>query len=281
MSMVQLRQQLGARGALALLAISVAPIWLGAQDTTQRETLTATIAGRVFIDSTRQPIIAAEVALLDVGKSVLTDERGAFRLTDVPAGSHRLMVRRIGYGPLETTIVLAAGETIDRNIFLARAVTLDSVRTTALRGADLEFEENRRLGLGHFLTRKDLEKVGEARLSTVLASIPGIRIAPGRSPGVAWVVNSRRTFLEGDSYRTGDAMDTGARLACYANVVLDGFKVYAPRRPDDPLFDINSIRVDQIETIEFYVGATQLPGRYQGPGADACGVLVIRTRASR
>ena len=76
-------------------------------------------------------------------------------------------------------------------------------------------------------------------------------------------------------------MDKGARLACYVNVVLDGFRVYAPRRPDDPLFDINSIRVDQIETIEYYVGATQLPGRYQGPGADACGVLVIRTRSSR
>src|SRR5262245_4192032 len=278
MSMVQLRQRLGARCALALIVVSGAPIWLTAQDTTQRDTTTATLAGRVFIDSTRQPIIAAEMALLDVGKGVLTDERGAFRITGIPAGTHRLIVRRIGYGALETNLAFAEGETIDRNIFLARAVRLDSVRTTALRGADLEFEENRRLGLGHFLTRKDLEKVGEARLSTVLASMPGIRIGLGLSPGVAWVVNSRRAFLEGDSYRTGSAMDKGARLACYVNVVVDGMYMYAPRRPDDPLFDINSIRADQIETIEYYVGSSQLPARYQGPGAYACGVLVIRTR---
>jgi len=264
---------------LVILAMSVAPISLGAQDTPRRDTTTATLAGRVFIDSTRRPIIAAEVALLDVGKSILTDERGAFRITGIPAGTHRLIVRRIGYGALETNLAFAEGETIDRNIFLARAVRLDSVRTTALRGADLEFEENRRLGLGHFLTRKDLEKVGEAKLSSVLATIPGVRIAPSLSAGKAWVVNSRRTFLERDSYRTGDpAMDKGARLACYVNVVVDGMHMYAPRRPDDPLFDINSIRVDQIETIEFYAGAAQLPARYQGPGADACGVLAIRMR---
>ena len=264
---------------MVVLASSVAL----AQDTTRVATAnTATFSGRVFVDSTRQPIIGAEVAFLDIDKSVLADERGAFRITGIPAGIHRLIVRRIGYGPLETNLAFAEGETIDRNIFLARAVRLDSVRTTALRGADLEFEENRRLGLGHFLTRKDLEKVGEARLSTVLASIPGIRIASSLSPGKAWVVNSRRTFLEGDSYRTGDPVfDRGARLACYVNVVLDGQRMYAPRRPDDQLFDINSIRVDQIETIEFYVGGTQLPQRYQGPGADACGVLAIRTRASR
>jgi hypothetical protein len=251
-----------------------------AQDTTRvTPPNLATFSGRVFVDSTRQPIIGAEVAFLDIVKSVLADERGAFRITGIPAGTHRLTVRRIGYGALETNLAFAEGETTDRNIFLARAVRLDSVRTTAPREADLEFEENRRLGLGHFLTRKDLEKVGEASLSSVLAMIPGIRIAPSLSPGKAWVVNSRRAFLEGDAYRTGDPnVDRGARLACYVNVVLDGFRMYAPRRPDDPLFDINSIRVDQIETIEYYIGATQLPGRYQGPGADACGVLVIRTR---
>jgi hypothetical protein len=240
--------------------MSVTPIWLGAQDTTRRDTMTATLAGRVFIDSTRQPIIAAEVALLDVGKSVLTDERGAFRIADIPAGAHRLMVRRIGFGPLETTIVFAARETIDRNIFLARAVTLDSVRTTALRGADLEFEENRRLGLGHFLTRKDLEKVGVARLSAVLTTIPGIRIQESRPPHPPewYVVNNRR--------------------GCFAAIVLDGMRMYTPRSPTEPPFNINSLNVGQIETIEYYAGATQLPARYQGPGADACGVLVIRTR---
>lgn len=62
----------------------------------------------------------------------------------------------------------------------------------------------------------------------MLASIPGIRIAPGLSPRVAWVANGRRTFLEGDSYRTGDpAMDRGARLACYVNVIVDGMRMYA------------------------------------------------------
>jgi hypothetical protein len=54
--------------------------------------------------------------------------------------------------------------------------------------------------------------------------------------------------------------------------------MYTPRSSAEPPFNINSLNVDQIETIEYYAGATQLPARYQGPGADACGVLVIRTR---
>jgi hypothetical protein len=128
-------------GLAAAAMLTSGSAW--AQDTTRVTPASATFSGRVFVDPTRQPIIGAEVSFLDIAKSVLADERGAFRITGIPPGTQRLIVRRIGYGALETNLAFAAGETIDRNIFLARAVTLDPVRTTALRGADLEFEENR------------------------------------------------------------------------------------------------------------------------------------------
>ena len=235
----------------------------------------ATFSGHVFVDSTRVPIIGAEVTLRDLGKTTLTDQNGVFQIPGIPTGEHRVAVRRIGFGPLETRLAFESGQTVDRTVFLKRAVLLDSVVSVA----EAEFEENRRRGVGHFLTRKDLAKVGEASLGTVLNSVPGLRVATGRG-GRAWVTNPRKQSLSGDSFRTGDGTDrfNGARLACYANVVLDNLPIYTGRRADDPLFDINTLRPDQIESIEYYASGAQIPVRYQAQGASACGVIVIRTR---
>jgi hypothetical protein len=242
----------------------------------------ATLTGIVMMDSTRVPVVGAEVSLPTLGKTVLADERGAFRITGIPAGEHRVSIRRLGYGALDTRMLFPSGETVTRNVFLSRAVTLDSVRTTALRGGSLEFEENRRLGLGKFLTRADLEKVGHASLSVVLSTLSGLRIETGRN-GHAWVATSRHQILpSGQSPRIGDTMDRklGARPACYANVVVDNVLMYSGRGRDrdEPLFDINTVHSDQIETIEFYADRNQIPAKYLSRSAEECGVIVIRTR---
>ncbi|HTE46016.1 MAG TPA: carboxypeptidase regulatory-like domain-containing protein, partial [Gemmatimonadaceae bacterium] len=242
----------------------------------------AVFAGSVLVDSTERAIAGAEVSLPRLTKTVMTDERGVFRLEDVPEGEQRVVVRRVGYGPLDTTITFVANQMVNRRVFLSRIAMLDSVVVTE-RLSNLilrDFEENRRVGLGHFFTRADLEKMSGRPLAQVLAQIPGSRVARGKG-SYAWMASSRGfRSMTGRDIPQLDGSDAakGARPACYAQVYLDNAMVY--RRADgEPLFNINSLSPDQIEAIEYYASPGQTPAKYTKLGST-CGVLVIWTRRS-
>ncbi|MEO8620381.1 MAG: carboxypeptidase regulatory-like domain-containing protein [bacterium] len=221
----------------------------------------ATFTGMVMLDSTRTPIADAEVSLTDLSLSERTNERGVFHFSDIPAGTHSLVVRKFGHGPLETKITFAANRTLERDVFLTRIVTLDSMKVVAERPVIPSFDENRKHGFGRFLTRADLEKHPARRLGDLLSTFPGTRIV-GRAPN-AYLASSR-----------GRKSLTGAR-SCLSQVYLDHMVMYG--RPGAPPFDINSITQDQIEAIEYYASAAVTPLEHSALNSQ-CGVLVIWTR---
>lgn len=270
----------------------VASLSLFSAGDVHRDTL-GILTGVVMIDSTQQPLVGVEVTLTDIARSTLTNERGAFRLEGIPAGEHTLSLRHVGYAAQTSTITFRAGETIDRKIYLAKAVTLDSVRVNA-RAIDpimRDFEEHKRVGLGHFLTRADLAKVDNVKLSSVLESISGLGVVHGRN-GQGWVQSRRKPPVMDCPSRprgtsdpppgTGSCyvpdrieMGTGMAMGCYAQVYLDHM-LMNPTRPAEP-FDVNTIAVDQIEAVEFYSGPSQTPAEYMRTNSP-CGVLVLHTR---
>ena len=130
----------------------------------------------------------AEIAIVAVGKSVLTDSHDAFTLAGIPAGEHEILVRRIGYGAANTRVTFSGHETLERRVVLGRAVVLEtvSVSARAIERAMASFEENRRLGLGHFITRAEVAKYDGGKLATVLQQIPQLDMRRGRGEA-AWV----------------------------------------------------------------------------------------------
>lgn len=242
----------------------------------------ATLTG-VVVDSAGQPMFAAEVAIPDASKLTATDAHGAFRLTDVPPGPHRLVVRRVGYGALDTPLLFAANQTVDRRIVLSHVVVLDSVVTVAEHVDPLlrDFEENKRLGLGHFLTRADLAKVESVRMGSILEQVPGAAILHGPQ-GHDYILAKRApptlcttaACYEAAGYYVGYGGEK-VPIACYALVYLDGAAVN--RGPPTFPFDVNSMHPSQIEAMEYYGSPAETPAKYQVLGS-ACGVLVIHTR---
>ena len=253
--------------------------------------LGATFTGVVVSDSTRQPVVGAEVALPDLGKSVLTDEHGAFRLGGIPAGEHTVMVRRIGYGAADTKVAFADHGTVERRVVLGRAVTLEPVVVSekALDRYMPGFEDHRRTGLGHFLTRDDIAKYDGMRLATVLQQMPGLGIVGER--GHDWLASKRtpppvcpqRGYVDCMHSHgfylpdTGEARE-GVAIACYAQVYVDGVLQNGVREPTEP-FDLISIPPERVQAVEFYDGPSQTPLKYARMGSS-CGVLVIWTRRS-
>ena len=235
----------------------------------------AVFTGTVQVDSTTQPIAQADVTLVDIGVGTRANESGEFRIVDVPAGDHHIVVRRVGYSPVDTVLSFGSGQNVVRRIGLSRATVLDSVRimAEAMPRAMRTFEDHRHVGLGHFLARAELAKMENQTMGAVLRSLPGMRLMVGISTQL-WAASSRNLATE----RVPDLADQkmGARRACYAVVLLNNSVVYRGRN-GDPLFDVNSIRPDQLEAIEYYSSGIEVPIEY-GSLEATCGVLVLWTR---
>jgi hypothetical protein len=276
------RRRLTAALTAALIA-SLASHVAAAQ--TLRGTPAATLAG-VVTDSTNKPIANAEVTLPDLGKRTATNEQGAFVLPDIPAGSQRLLVRHVGYGPVESQLSFVDGQTIQRHIVMVRSTKLDSVVVTE-KSVDHElddFEVNKKLGLGHFLTRAELAPQEGRSTGAVLTTLPGITVFAMGS--YAWVGSGRKnvTSLQGGGggrlqLDRGDQAKRAPLWDCYAVVFVDDQPVFRNQKLGnvmEPLFDINSIPVAQIEAIEYYASAAQTPMKYSVLNSQ-CGVVVIHT----
>jgi hypothetical protein len=155
-----------------------------------------------------------------LGRSVLTDRRGQFRFSDLPVGPHLVAIRAVGYQPYLGSVQLDARRAIDQKVLMPRAAqSLAAVEITGA-GVPREFDERRELGLGAFLTQKDIEAFKGLRLGTVMAQVKGFgSTVSGFSGGAhAYVVGKRApSHLLPKSVPANGA--NGARGECGAPMV--------------------------------------------------------------
>jgi hypothetical protein len=241
----------------------------------------AVFTGVVLADSSERPVAGAEVVLPELSRSAITNATGVFRLTGIPEGRHQVTVRRIGFRSIGTAMEFQENRTLNRRITLRRTTVIDSVVTRA----DMvipAFEENRRLGLGHVVTRAELEKLNANNLTDALSSFPSIGFVRGTG-SAAWPLSRRPPAASGATpewmYEPDNVeRNQGMRTACYAQVYVDR-QLMNPGKPT-PGFDVNSILPSSVEGIEVYASRMQTPPPYNAANA-MCGVVVIWTWRSR
>lgn len=234
---------------------------------------TAVFVGVVMADSSSRILPGAEIRFPDLGLTARTNASGEFRLADIPPGAHKIVARAVGYMPLETELNFAANQTDERTLRLSRFTVLDSVVTTAAERRMNSFEENRRVGLGKFLTREDLERMRGRSMSSVMGEFNGLKLLRSPRTNAAWATRSRGVQSLGGAELI---VPESGQPACYALVWIDGVPVYKGI-DGEPLFDLNSIYPDEIEALEYYAGPAQTPPKYSGL-KSSCGVIVIWRR---
>lgn len=242
----------------------------------------AAFTGTVLSDVDARPIPEAQVLLPDLPRAAFTDESGSFRISNIPAGSHKVVVRRLGHQQLEMTLTFAANRTLDRRLLLSRVVTLDTVAVTATAGIR-SFDEHRRMGLGQFLTRDMLAKQEGRRLAEVLSEVSGTGVVRGAAGHTAWLSSSRggragARCYDLDGQTELDSLQ-GKHCACFAQVYLDNMPLFLGGQRDE-VPNLNRIPISAIEAIEFYKGPAETPAKYSTLNSN-CGVLVIHTRRTR
>lgn len=120
-----------------------------------------------------------------------SDETGAFVLQGVEPGRHAIRIERLGYAPLEDSVRVEAGYVTSVTAELAReAVALEPLFVSVVRNPRLDrvgFYERKtlgeRLGLGHYITREDIERRSPARVRAPAGSSPASVAARPRCPG--------------------------------------------------------------------------------------------------
>ena len=214
--------------------------------------------------ATQAPIVGARVVIAATGRYVATDSIGRFELTEIPSGVIRFFVTADGYPRTSFVLAFARGEVMEQRFELegvaaaagaaerARAAQplAPSVTTApASRGVRYEdFERRVRTGRGQYVTRQVIDERGYNNLGDATRGMRGVNVECGGPRGC--LIKMARTSP-----------------GCYPQYVVDG-------RPDNAFGPYIPIR--DIEGLEVYTGASDVPGEFAGTDAG-CGVVVIWT----
>ena len=251
----------------------------------------AVLSGAVFRDSLSHPLVGAEVWLPELQRRTETNALGDYRLMKLAAGTYTVIVRHLGYAPLQDTVRLVTDGETEHDFIMAQQVTvLPSVAASAPATKPLTahmqgFEARRAQGFGHFLTAPELRKNDDRTLGSMLAVIPGTFLMTYNSS--YFLVSSRGASGVMDLVpQHAIPNDAHSPRGCFVQIFLDGVQFFSTKfvmkgKQDDPSAlpapDMNQFYGRDFEGVEFYSGASQIPPQYNNTGA-ACGTLLLWTR---
>ncbi|HJU74290.1 MAG TPA: carboxypeptidase regulatory-like domain-containing protein [Gemmatimonadaceae bacterium] len=213
----------------------------------------AVLTGRV-VNGAGQPIVGARVDVVGTPGATLTRDNGEFSLNELPSGTQTVVVRQIGFAPVEQAVELSTRAPQRVTVALTRAAqVLAPVAITASADAGLDkvgFNQRRRGAGGYFITADDIAKRSPNVLTDVFRTVPSLRVVPS---GTDYVIENARNPMNG----------------CV--------KYYIDGSPWEALFpgDVDRLLPAwEIAAIEVYNGAST-PMQFQAPGASNCASIVI------
>ncbi|MBC8086199.1 MAG: SusC/RagA family TonB-linked outer membrane protein [Phycisphaerae bacterium] len=148
-----------------------------------------TVAGRVTDAASRNTVAGASVLIEGSSLGASTGADGRYRITNVPAGTQTLVVRRIGFAGLRQTVTVTAdGEVTSDFALKASAIALDQIVVTGTAGA----VEKRSIGnsVTTINAAEELRKSGSPNVTSLIsARAPGVTIRArsgrlGASPAI-------------------------------------------------------------------------------------------------
>ena len=139
------------------------------------------ITGTVSDQASGQPIAAAQVFIANLELGVISQQNGTFSIQNVPAGTHNVVVQRLGFQQASQTVTVAAGEAVTVNFTIVQAaLQLDQVIVTGTPGG------TQRRAIGNTVQRMEVADITRttaiSNFQDLLgARTPGIRfsVAPG------------------------------------------------------------------------------------------------------
>lgn len=293
-----------------VVAIATAP---AVRSASAQATPTTVIIVGVSDAETGQALTGAQIFLPALSRTAQADGLGEARFSAVPAGTHRIRVRLIGYTAVDTSLSFV-GDTTGVVFRLHRsAVSMDAIEVTAVSPRLRDFEMRRAIGLGRYLTAEDLARDGTRPFGIVaMTRFPGLRYVTdtdgrphiastrgtcgvGVSPSEGILAGARGGGSGGRGAATtgggpggvqgsgGAGSGSGAGTNNAAGATQTSMGSCAQSKPCHVVTFLDNIQLDSadfdlittwdIAGVEYYSG-NNVPARYRVSGA-ACGVLLV------
>lgn len=249
--------------------IAVACLALPAGIQAQQGAGTGRLRGTIVDASTAKPIPGARVVVGATGRFVVTDTAGTFEIAQLPAGILRFFFTADGFPRSSVALAFAPGELMVQAFEMdSSAATIaadtggprrnvqmlptEEVRADASRGVRFQdFERRLKSGRGQYRTREQIEEAGYSTLSDAVRGMRGVQVDCAGIQG-CFIKMAR------------------APMRCSPKYVVDG--------REDRMFG-PFVPIGDIEGLEIYTGASDVPGEFAGSDA-MCGVVVIWTKSA-
>jgi outer membrane receptor protein involved in Fe transport len=248
------------------LASATAPPILSAQEA-------GTVRGAITNAASATPVVGAQVFIVGTRLGAASGADGRYSFGGVPAGTHTVRLRALGYQPQEKTVTVALGAAATLDFALSSApVSLDEVVVTGTAGAARKRE------VGNSIGQIKLSETPEVptNVSNLLAGkLAGVNVSGGvgnsgggaaiRLRGTTSVALTNQPLVYVDGVRT--------RSDAYPrNGIFFGTTQRGANSNSSPLNDINPDDIDRIEIVKGAAAATLY-------GTDAAaGVIQIFTK---
>lgn len=138
-----------------------------------------TVSGVVIDSLSQKPVDYATVSIFKVGNPApltggLTDEKGIFRISNVPAGEYRVQVDFIGYKRAEITKLVLSAEHLDKNIGkVIISPTANLLKAVQITGQQALIEN--KIDKLVFNAEKDVTSSG-GNVSDILRKVPMVSV---------------------------------------------------------------------------------------------------------
>ena len=221
-----------------------------------------TVIGRVT-DQTLSPIRDAEVVISRMGAPTRSDSTGRFHFRGVPPGLQRIDVRRLGFAPASIEVLVPDHDSVVVQIRLVpSAQPLPAVPVEGAQPMDYrlkDFERRRSSGVGQFLTAADLAPERSKSLGDVVGRLRGTYVVRSTTAACLTATRGAQSVQNAATGWCGNQSIGGAY--CPVAVFVDGYPSYTGHHEE--VFNLNSLRADEVFGVEFYSGAGTIPARTQ------------------
>ena len=224
------------------------------------------------------PVAGAQVEVMGTRRFATANDHGVARLR-VPVGPALFEIRKLGYGTERFSLNLPATDTLGIDVALAESpVRLRGLEATATATQvalrDAGFYDRQQMGIGVFLTERDVARHPAARLIDAFRRVPGIRVVRYLPP-MGPTAGDRSAMDIDEQYwiatsRGGTAISGSPR--CWLEVYVDDM----PMGPEA----LNTIPASEVAAVEVYRGAAETPAKYRKT-YNSCGAVVLWTRQGR
>jgi len=223
-------------------------------DTARRLRGPARLTGKV-VNAAGAPVANARIDVSGTGAATLSREDGTFGFADLPSGTQALVVRQLGFEPVEMAVELSGKAPRQVTVTMSKpARVLDPVAVVAEKSKDgldqVGYAQRKKNGFGYFMGPDEIQQRQATRMTDLFRAVPSLRVVPS---GSDYVVESNRDATGG----------------C-VNYVVDG-------SPYQSLFagDVDRLMpATDVAAIEVYTGSST-PAEFQTPGSSSCTTIVM------